>query len=94
MAEDRGLEPLMAIIKNKRTKKPPAYEWQDLALRVISELGIPPFKRNSVFRICKIYPKPFVEKCLNDTKELCRRGETWRYFFKLASVKKSKNSKI
>ena len=87
MDEDHGLEPLKSFIGKNKSKKPPAYEWQDLALRVIVELSIPSFKRNSVFKICKIYSKPFVEKCLNDTKELCRRGETWRYFFKLANLK-------
>lgn len=67
--------------------KPPAYQWQDLALRIIRELGIPGFKRNSVFKACKDNPKDFIEKCLNDTKELCKDGEKWKYFFKLITKK-------
>lgn len=69
---------------NKKTvKKPPAYQWQDLALRVIEELGIPKNKRSSVFQICKKYNKSIVEKAMNDTKELCKSSEKWRYFFKV-----------
>ena len=70
-----------------KTKKPPAHEWQDLALRVIKELGVPGFKRNSVFKICKDNPRQFVETCLSDTKELCKTGAKWSYFFKLISLK-------
>ena len=61
---------------------PPAYEWQDLALRVIDELGIPPQKRNAVFRVCKLLPKRVVEKALNESKELAAKTpDRWRYFF-------------
>jgi hypothetical protein len=94
MPDQRGLENIKAIVSRKTTKKPPAYEWQDLALRVIAELGIPDFKKNSVFRIAKTRPKPFVEKCLNDTKELCKTGETWRYFFKLCSGERASDKKF
>ncbi len=73
------------ILKNKKTIKPPAYSWQDFALKIISELEIPANKKNSVFKVCKENPKAFVEKCLNDTKELCKGGERWKYFFKLAN---------
>lgn len=70
-----------------KTAKPPAHQWQDLALRVIAELNIPGFKRNSVFKICKEHPREFVEKCMNDTKELVEEGEKWQYFFKLIMKK-------
>ena len=70
---------------NNEVKKPPAYQWQDLALRVIKELNIPNFKRNAVFKVCKENSKEFIETCLNDTKELCQTGEKWKYFFKLIS---------
>lgn len=76
------------ILANKKDSKPPAYPWQDLALRIIEELNIPNFKRNSVFKICKENQKQFIEKCLNDTKELCKEGECWKYFFKLFSKNK------
>jgi hypothetical protein len=79
--------------KTAETKKPPAYPWQDLALRVMKELLIPNFKRSSVFKICRDFSKEFVERCLNDTKELCPRGEKWKYFFKVVNeeAKKSKD---
>ncbi|MFH1522559.1 MAG: hypothetical protein ABIE43_01920 [Patescibacteria group bacterium] len=87
---NKGPQKLSEIFKDKNylrekggIKKPPAYEWQDLALRVIKELNIPNFKRNSVFKICKDNSKSYIEKCLNDTKELCHTGQKWKYFFKL-----------
>lgn len=73
-------------MKERSTKpqaKAPAYEWQDLALRIIAELEIPKEKRNSTFQVCKKFPKVIVEKALSDTKELCQTGEKWRYFFKI-----------
>lgn len=75
------------IMKNKISKKAPAYPWQDLALRIIKELGIPGFKRNSVFKVCKNYPIAIVERCLIDTKELCQKGDKWKYFFKIIEKK-------
>ncbi len=87
MASNKEFEKIDKIFKSKAgKKKPPKYEWQDFALRIIDELGIPGFKRGSVFKICKEYPKDAVLKCLNDTKELCKKGETWRYFFKLINL--------
>lgn len=74
----------------KAAVKPPAYEWQDFALRVINELNIPNFKRSAVFKICKEKPKIFIEACLNDTKELCKTGERWKYFFKVVGGKGGK----
>lgn len=69
--------------KRAPQKKAPAYEWQDLALRIIQELEVPKEKRNSTFQVCKKFSKTIVEKALNDTKELCQSGEKWRYFFKI-----------
>ncbi|OGF25895.1 hypothetical protein A2331_06325 [Candidatus Falkowbacteria bacterium RIFOXYB2_FULL_34_18] len=66
---------------NKR--KGTAYVWQDFALRVIKELNIPSFKRSAVFKICKENSKETVERAMNDTKELCKTGERWKYFFKI-----------
>lgn len=77
------MENLADILKNRKTVKPPAYEWQDLALRITKELSIPDFKRSSVFKICRDYHKNTVEKALNDTKELCKTGSQWQYFFKV-----------
>lgn len=79
--------------ENKNIKKAPAYQWQDLALRIINELNIPNSKKNSVFKICKDNDKNFVEKCFDDTKELAQGGEKWRYFFKLAADKKKPEEK-
>lgn len=67
--------------------KPPAHPWQELALRIIKELSVPGNKRNSVFMVCKKYPKAFIEMSLNDTKELCKTGEAWKYFFKIIAGK-------
>ena len=91
MKIDNGFEKLGDLLNNKQTKKSPAYEWQDLALRVIRELGVPGNKRGAVFKICKENPKPFIEHCLNDTKELCQSGQRWRYFFKLVSINNNPN---
>ncbi len=78
------VESFKDIQKNRLVIKPPAYPWQDLALRVIDELGIPRQKRNAVFRVCKLLPKRTVEKALNETKELAARTpDRWRYFFKV-----------
>ncbi len=77
------------IFKAKLAKpvvKAPAYPWQDLALRVIKELNIPNFKRSSVFKICKEKETQIVERAINDTKELCKSGEQWKYFFKIIDI--------
>lgn len=91
MLIDKGLEKIGDLLANssnqltlsKKNKKPPAFVWQDLALRVIKELNIPNFKKSAVFKVCKLYPRSYIEKCLNDTKELCQSGEKWKYFFKI-----------
>lgn len=77
------MENLADILKQRKTVKPPAYEWQDLSLRIIKELSIPDFKRSSVFKICRDQHKNTIEKALNDTKELCKTGSKWQYFFKV-----------
>jgi len=90
MAIDSNPQKISDIFANKKTIKPPAYPWQDFALKIIQELNIPPHKRNSVFKACKEHQKQFIEKCLNDTKELCKSGEAWKYFFKLVNKKQDK----
>ena len=89
MKNNNNFKKIGDLIKNnkfkRQIKRPPAYEWQDFALRIIKELSIPNFKRSSVFKVCKENPIPFVEKCLNDTKELCKTGEKWKYFFKIVN---------
>ena len=82
-----------SIMKYKKTVKPPAYRWQELALQVIKELNVPNFKRSSVFRICKIYSEQQVKQALIDTKELCPQGPQWKYFFKVIS-NQAKEKKI
>ncbi len=80
------------LFGRNKTKKPPAFEWQELALRVVEELKIPDFKRSSIFKVCRDHSKEFIERCLADTKELCRSGERWRYFLKVVGGKsKMKN---
>jgi len=87
MERKENLKSFGELVKNRVIKKAPAYQWQDLALRVINELNIPNNKRSSVFKVCKQNSKQIVEKALNDTKELCKTGEKWRYFFKLIDKK-------
>lgn len=77
------MENLADLLKSRKVKKAPAYPWQDLALRVITQLSIPSFKRNSVFKICKEISTVQVERAMNDTKELCQTGAAWKYFFKI-----------
>lgn len=69
----------------EKTKKAPAYEWQEIALGIIDEFGVPAFKRSSVFKICKENTKERVERGMNDTRELCKSGDKWKYFFKVMS---------
>lgn len=89
---DKGFQNFQDIFLKKKAVKPPAHIWQQFALEIISQLNIPNQKRNSVFLICKKYPRPYVEKCLNETKELCKTGECWKYFFKIIEVSKNKKN--
>lgn len=75
----------------KKTIKPPSYPWQDLALRIIQELGVPGFKRSAVFKVAKEKPAHAVELALNDTKELCPDGLKWKYFFKIIDQKENQS---
>jgi hypothetical protein len=91
MSIDKGLVKIGDLIKNKAKRiAPPVYVWQELALRVIEELGIPGFKRSAVFKVCKQLPEFLIKKALNDTKELCRTGAKWKYFFKIIADGKKK----
>jgi len=93
MKEDIGPQKLGDLFGKIKQTKPPAYEWQDLALRIISDFNIPVSKRGSVFKICKDNSKETVEKAMNDTKELCKTGDRWKYFFKVISDLKIKQKK-
>lgn len=87
MDEEKGFEKISNIFSNTTPrKKPPTYEWQELALKIIKDLNIPNNKRSSVFKACKTKSKPIIEKALNDTKELCKTKEKWKYFFKILNV--------
>lgn len=86
MQTDKGLEKIGDLLRSKK-QKPPAYAWQDLALRVIKELNIPDFKRSAMFKVCKQNSYSKVLLALNDTKELCKKGEPWKYFFKVIEGK-------
>lgn len=83
----REFEGIGKIFSQRIIKKAPAHEWQDLALSIINELRMPNFKRSSVFKACRDNDKQFILNCLNDTKELCKSGESWKYFFKLVSAR-------
>jgi len=86
MSEDK-FQSFADIIKAKPKVKAPAYPWQDLALRIIKELNIPGFKRAAVFKVCRDLPAHKVSLALNDTKELCKTGSAWKYFFKIIDQK-------
>jgi len=91
MEEKGKLENIKDIFSSRvPQKKPPAHDWQDFALRIIQELSIPDFKRGSVFKICKEMTKIEIEQSMNDTKELCKSGVKWKYFFKIISSKQQK----
>ena len=40
------------------------------------------------FKICKDMPQQRVQQALTDTKELCDKGEKWKYFFKVINENK------
>lgn len=92
------MDDIKKILENKaKAKKPPAYQWQDLALRIIKELNIPNFKRSSVFKVCKDHfengTRSRIMQALTDTHELCQTGQKWQYFFKILSPKKDDDFK-
>lgn len=88
------MDNLAEIIQAKKKQKAPAYPWQDLALRIIKELQIPNFKRNSVFKLAKDLPTHLIERALNDTKELCKNSSAWKYFFKICATYSEKNEEL
>jgi hypothetical protein len=88
---DNNFTSFASILQNKKTVKPPAYRWQELALQIIKELAIPKEKKSSVFKTCKVNSEKLVKQALIDTKELCKEGDKWQYFFKVIdSYRKSK----
>lgn len=90
MSEEDKFKSLAEIFKSKQTVKAPAYPWQDLALKIIKELNIPGFKRGAIFKVCRDNPPHKITLALNDTKELCKTGAAWKYFFKI--IDQDKNS--
>ncbi|MCD4694207.1 hypothetical protein K8R62_02500 [bacterium] len=95
MKNDNSFDKLGDLFnKKKEIPSPPAYRWQDLALSIIKELNIPDFKKSSVFKACRDNSREFIERCLNDTKELCDGKDKWRYFFKLVSSPNTKKDAI
>ncbi|MCX6785604.1 MAG: hypothetical protein NTZ18_01990 [Candidatus Komeilibacteria bacterium] len=80
-----GFKNIKEIFNNRRQAgpKPPVYPWQDMALRIIKQLAIPPYKKSAIFKVCRDLPQSYILGCFSDTQELCKSGEKWRYFFKL-----------
>lgn len=75
------------IFKNRQPRiKPPAHPWQELALEIIKDLHVPNFKRSAVFKVCKENTPEQIRLALNDTKELCPSGQSWKYFFKIVGT--------
>ena len=85
---DDKFESFASIWKNKKTVKPPAYQWQELALELIKELNVPISKKSSVFKLCRDKGEKLIRQALTDTRELCKEGEKWRYFFKVINNQK------
>ena len=83
MIKSENFKSFGELMKKRTVKKAPAYEWQELALKIIEEFKVPANKKSSVFMTCKKYNKQIVLRAYNDTKELCKSGEQWRYFFKI-----------
>ncbi|MFH1744558.1 MAG: hypothetical protein ABH881_00090 [bacterium] len=81
-------------VASGKIKKTTAYQWQELALKIIEELNVPNFKRSAVFKACKENSKIFIERCLTDTKELCKSGDGWKYFFKAVTNKEHHREKF
>ena len=81
--EFEGFGAIFAQKKRVNEKKPPAYQWQELALKIIKDLNVPNFKRSSIFKVCRDNSQEAIERSLNDTKELCKSGEKWKYFLKV-----------
>ncbi|MEI6379238.1 MAG: hypothetical protein WCO55_06315 [Candidatus Falkowbacteria bacterium] len=91
MPEEKDLNSLAALFAQRVKQpqiKPPAHQWQDMALRIISELGVPANKRGSVFQACKQHSPEVIQLALTDTKELVQKGEPWKYFFKVLANRK------
>ncbi len=91
MKQDIGPQKLSDLFTKVEQKKPPAYQWQELALRIISEFDAPASKKGSIFKICKNNSKEKIERAMNDTKELCKKGEKWKYFFKVIADNEIEN---
>jgi len=72
--------------KKVAPKKAPTFEWQELALKIIQEFDVPANKKSSIFKVCKQHNKLILERAFSDTKELCKSGEKWRYFFKVIDI--------
>ncbi|MBL7058708.1 hypothetical protein ISS03_05230 [Patescibacteria group bacterium] len=85
-------ESLFTIANKVVVKKPVAYSWQGLALKIIQDFQVPANKKSSVFKICKTNTESYIERCLNDTKELCQDGEKWKYFFKVINNAKKEQA--
>ena len=93
--KNREITGIGDILKSRQRVKPPAYERQDMALRVISELKIPPIKKSSVFKACRDNPPQTILNALNDTKELCKsKNVGWKYFFKILGNKGGEREQV
>lgn len=81
MKINKGLTKIEFNLDRYKDKKAPKYEWQQLALDIIEELKAD--NKGLIFKICKQFPKSYIEKCLNDTRELAKGDKRDRYFVKL-----------
>jgi hypothetical protein len=70
------------------SKKKAVYPWQELAVKICKELKVPPKEQGNIFRVCKIFPLPFVEHAFNETRELAAGDLRSHYFIKVLYSKK------
>lgn len=87
MGFNEGFKKIGETLNKRGVAKLPAYPWQDLALQIIKELGVPDFKKSAVFKVCRDLPKSLVMQAFIDAKELAKDGAPWKYFFKVISQK-------
>lgn len=80
MATNKEFEKIGNLFNKKTAAKPPAYQWQDLALRVIKELSIPDVKKAPCLKLAKKSRKISLKAALTTRKNFARQGISGNIF--------------